>query len=778
MKNKLFFFTLLVLLFFNQLISADEFKVTSFNIKIDKNSKIAILEGDVVATDYKNNKLFTDKAKYNKKEKQLITVGNTKIVTSEGFQVIGENVFFDDKKKIITSNENTKIIDKNGNQIFVESFNYLIEKNIFFSKGNIKIIDINNNNYNFSEIYIDEKKRKIAGSDVKVFLNNDSFKVNKKNEPRFFANSITMDKNNNELLKGVFTYCKNRGENKCPPWTLQSEKINHNTAKKTIYYDNAIIKVYDFPIFYFPKFSHPDPTVKRRSGFLVPSFTDNSTLGAGITLPYFWAMSDDKDLTFKPKLYGRENPLLLTEYRQDFKNSFLIVDTGFTKGYKKTTHKKTSGSRAHFFSKFNMSFLQEENQNSDLEINLQKVSNATYLKIHDIETELVDNDLNILENDLSYSYENENMFFGAKISSFEDLTVKDNSRYEYLLPYLTLDKNILASEQYGFFDLSSNLQVRNYDVNKKTEFFVNDINWKSNKQINSLGIESHFESLIKSVNYNSKNTNVYKPEDDSLLGAFGFLAKIPFYKNDLNKGFNHLFTPKILLRYAPGHMRRTTEGRLKYSNLYEIKKTTEIDIIERGLSASLGFDYTKNILEKDGNIGSKTFSFSAGQVISAEEDRDLPSRSTLNEKLSDIVGESSLKLNDKLSLDYKFAIDQSYKELNYNEIGTDITFGSAKFNLGYLEEKNHIGSTEYVKTGIDIELNSSTQLSFSTKRNLLTSSADFYKLSYDYINDCLKAGLVFRREFYTDSDIEPEDSLMFRISLIPFANITSPSFGR
>ena len=59
---------------------------------------------------------------------------------------------------------------------------------------------------------------------------------------------------------------------------------------------------------------------------------------------------------------------------------------------------------------------------------------------------------------------------------------------------------------------------------------------------------------------------------------------------------------------------------------------------------------------------------------------------------------------------------------------------------------------------MDVELRDSGQLSFSTKRNLLTSSSEFYKLSYDYINDCLKAGLVFRREFYTDSDIEPEDS--------------------
>ena len=67
--------------------------------------------------------------------------------------------------------------------------------------------------------------------------------------------------------KGVFTYCKKRDKEKCPPWEIRSNKIKHNNANKTIYYDNATLKVYDFPIFFFPYLSHPDPTVKRRSGF-------------------------------------------------------------------------------------------------------------------------------------------------------------------------------------------------------------------------------------------------------------------------------------------------------------------------------------------------------------------------------------------------------------------------------------------------------------------------------------------------------------------------------
>ena len=104
-----------------------------------------------------------------------------------------------------------------------------------------------------------------------------------------------------------------------------------------------------FQFSFFPYLSHPDPTVKRRSGFLIPSLNDSTSLGASVTVPYYLNISNDKDLTFTPKLYGRENPLVLAEYRQAFENSYLIIDSGYTEGYKDNTAVKTKGSRSHFF---------------------------------------------------------------------------------------------------------------------------------------------------------------------------------------------------------------------------------------------------------------------------------------------------------------------------------------------------------------------------------------------------------------------------------------------
>ena len=82
------------------------------------------------------------------------------------------------------------------------------------------------------------------------------------------------------------------------------------------------------------------------------------------------------------------------------------------------------------------------------------------------------------------------------------------------------------------------------------------------------------------------------------------------------------------------------------------------------------------------------------------------------------------------------------------------------------------------KTKVNLLNKDQGVFSFETKRNLVTDSSEFYNLSYEYLNDCLRAGLVYRREFYTDSELEPENSLMFKVTLTPFGNINSPSFSK
>ena len=156
----------------------------------------------------------------------------------------------------------------------------------------------------------------------------------------------------------------------------------------------------------------------------------------------------------------------------------------------------------------------------------------------------------------------------------------------------------------------------------------------------------------------------------------------------------------------------------------------------------------------------------------------MSSESSLDEKLSDFVGSSNFNYKDKFNFDYNFAIDQNYKELNYNDLNANLNFNSVNLNFNYLKEKEHYGKTEYFVTDINLLKDNNENVSIKGKRNLITNSTEYYDLSYEYFNDCLRAGLVYRREFYNDSEVEPEDSLMFKITLIPFGNLTSQTINK
>jgi LPS-assembly protein len=263
MKNK--FFVILISMFFFQPLMAENLNIQSSEISIDKKTRLTIFKGNVVATDHKNNVFKSEYAEYKKNLKFLKSTGETTILTSEGYFLSGENIIFDNKNKSIRSENNATIKDLENNNIYLENFEYSTENNFFKSAGKIKIVDSNENSYNFSQIYIDEKKREIIGTDIKAFLNQENFKVDIDNKPRVFANTVKIDSQNTEFTKSIFTLCNYRKKDKCPPWSLQAGKMTHNKKKKTIYYDNAVIKIYDLPIFYLPKLSHPDPTVDRMS---------------------------------------------------------------------------------------------------------------------------------------------------------------------------------------------------------------------------------------------------------------------------------------------------------------------------------------------------------------------------------------------------------------------------------------------------------------------------------------------------------------------------------
>ena len=230
-------------------------KITSQYANYNKDTQEIILKDKITAVDNLNNIINTNHAEYNNIKNIFKTIGLTTLITSENYELEGADIYLDNENKIIKSNKKAILTDVNGNKIFLDNFEYVAKENIFKSVGYIKIIDNLENTYEFSQIYINTKNKEILGTDIKAFLNHNDFKLNTKNDPRVFSNSMMLEKGKRVFNKSVFTLCELQDGEKCPPWTLQANKMTHDNKSKTIYYDKAVIKVYDIPIFYLPKLS-------------------------------------------------------------------------------------------------------------------------------------------------------------------------------------------------------------------------------------------------------------------------------------------------------------------------------------------------------------------------------------------------------------------------------------------------------------------------------------------------------------------------------------------
>ena len=317
---------------------------------------------------------------YLKSDEIIYTVGKTLINIDNKYNIVGSDLTLLKNKMILFSNEKTSITDNNLNFYKLDQFQYSINEEILKGK---KIYYRRNEKENkadehfFETGFFNLKKNEFLGKKTNIKFHKTLF-LNEVNDPRINAASSYGDEYNTYLEKAVFTSCKKT--DKCPPWKMRAKKMRHDKIKKRIVYKNAWLELYDYPVAYFPKFFHPDPSVKRQSGLLTPEIGDNETLGESLYLPYFFVISDDKDITLKPRLFNDNKLILQTEYRQLTKNSLTMVDSSITTGHasKKNGKKAT---RSHLFANTYIDLDYKEFISSTLEINYEKVSNDNYLAL-------------------------------------------------------------------------------------------------------------------------------------------------------------------------------------------------------------------------------------------------------------------------------------------------------------------------------------------------------------------------------------------------------------
>ena len=219
--------------------------------------------------------------------------------TAQPLYLQGDELIYDSNGDRITARGNVEIF-YNDYVLTADEVVYDQSANTLTAVGNVTLRDPNG--------AITRSERITLTDDFREgFIQ--SLSVVAKDKTRITARrAIRRDGNITEFENGKFTPCKHEA-GKPPLWCVAANRVIHDEAAATITYLDATFEVLGTPVLYLPFFQHPDPSVKRKSGFLLPTYSSSDDLGFGIEIPYYFALAPNYDFTFHPMYTARQGIL-------------------------------------------------------------------------------------------------------------------------------------------------------------------------------------------------------------------------------------------------------------------------------------------------------------------------------------------------------------------------------------------------------------------------------------------------------------------------------------
>ncbi len=751
------------------LIDKIEISANDFEYDINKNIIIAKEQVNFI-NNLKDYNIETEFLTYFINEGKISSKGKTSALINSKYNFISDDVIFLKNSMELFSKKATTVTDQ-SNLYRLSKFRYLINEEEL--RGEKIII---NSNYNlpksdkfyFSSGIINLKKQSFIAKDIKINLHKDIFD-NSENDPRLQGVSLLQNDNITIVNKGIFTSCKQNDD--CPPWSIEANQIVHDKNKKQLNYKNAYLKLYDFPILYFPKFFHPDPTVKRQSGLLKPVLNNSNLLGNSLTMPYFHVISDESDLTIGPSFFDGKVKMIQNEFRKIGKNFNIITNFGHARDYKSSTLNKEQNT-SYLFADLDFDLSLDTFETSKIDINFEKITNDTFLKIFNSNlnedvTSLKPENTDKLFSEVKVLLEKENSNLITGFQSFENLQLENNDRYQYILPYYDYNQNLFSNFDKGSITFSSSGSNDLSETNKLKSKIINNFSFSSIDYISKNGFKNNLNVNLKNLNSIGKNISDYKSSPQvEFSSIFELQSTLPLKKQTLN--YLNYFTPKISLRVNPSDMKnhQSTKRTINNENIFSINRLGLDDSFESGKSLTMGFDYKKETL----NDVNKYFEIKLATVFRDKEENFMPINTTLNKKTSNIFGSITNNFSKNFNLNYNFAVDNNLDEIDYNDINTTISINNFVSTFHYIKEIDDMGNQNFIKNNTSFEIDENNYFKFNTRRNRKINLTEYYDLVYEYKNDCLTAGIKYKKTYYEDRDLKPSEDLMFTITLFPITS--------
>ena len=296
--------------------------------------------------------------------------------------------------------------------------------------------------------------------------------------------------------------------------------------------------------------------------------------------------------------------------------------------------------------------------------------------------------------------------------------------------------------------------------------------FSSYPKVTQMGFYNNDELVLKNSNTDSKNSLNFKNGRNMYFSSlFQFNSSLPLIRES-NK-YQKILKPKLSLKIAPKHTKNDVDDnpKIDVNNIFSLNRTTDNDAIEGGVSIIYGTDYVIN--NKDN--GKDLLNLKLANNLRFDKNDDLPSNYQIGEKTSNFFNEIKYAPNKFFNIKYNSSIKNNLSDISSENLITEFSLNNLVTTFDYLNENNTSDQNSYLTSSAKFILDESNSLSFSTRENKTADLTEYYKFMYQYKNDCLAASLEYNKEYYSDRDIKPDESIFFKLTIIPFGETTSPN---
>jgi LPS-assembly protein len=679
--------------------------------------------------------------------------------------LMADRLELDRKTNVVTAEGNVEVL-QGGRHLWADRLRYDQNADRIDAEGNVTLLEPTGEALYAEQLTLSDDLKNGVAKQLRARLTDDSMFA--------AAGGRRTEGTVTELDRAVYSPCPLCKNSTSPPlWQIEAQRVVHDQNEHQITYHNAFFELYGVPVAYTPYLSHPDPTVERKSGFLAPTFGNNSELGLLLQTPYYFALAPNYDLTLSPIFATRENPVLALEYRHLLPSGkFDLAGSG--------TYATEAGSdanpsptdktfRGHLEGNGSFNLTRDARWGYDLAV----TTDNTYLRRYKFSND------NVLTNrlftekvwDRNYAALNGYAFQGLRSFDHQD-------EIPFALPLAEAQLKSQPGLWGSRFTLDSSLLALTRTGGLDTRRLSTTGGWEL-PWTGGLGDQYRLALSLRGDAY-STNGN---PETFGSDGGSGTKGRVlPRLTADWSWpwiGDTFGVTPMIepvasftwTLDDPNSHAIPNEDSQdLEFddSSLFEPNRFAGLDRVEGGARVSYGLRF--GAYGDSGELLSGLF----GQSFRISGDnKEFDPDTGINQALSDYVGRIDVSPDPAFRVRYRFRLDQNSLTPTRNEIGAIFGPRRVRFDVTYLSLEDDPGldvtrSREEITAGVVLGLLPSLSLRAQTRRNLEQDRTVWHKIGLVYRHPCLTLVAGVERSYTQQADAP--DSTTFSIRVI-FKNL-------